>query len=309
MEKLISAIVCTHNPRDEYLDKVLTGLKSQNLSLEQWELLLIDNASNRVLASEIDLSWHPKARHIREEQLGLTPARLRGIQEAKGEIIIFIDDDNVIENDYLEIAWQISQNWPMLGAWGGQCIPGFDEKPPTWTESFWEYLGIKEFDRDRWSNLPQWETTPIGAGMCVRQVVAQKYASLVKEDPQRARLDRQGKSLLSCGDMDLAYTACDMGLGIGIFTSLKLTHLMPPNRLEEKYLLELVERSVYSRVMLNYLRGKLPKKLSFGSKIRLSVPWLMNLKVWFISPRERRFSQADTRGKILAMKEIFSKNQ
>jgi len=47
----------------------------QTLPLEQWELLVIDNASNEPLLKVWDLSCHPHARHIREEELGLTPIR------------------------------------------------------------------------------------------------------------------------------------------------------------------------------------------------------------------------------------------
>jgi len=59
-------------------------------------------------------------------------------------------------------------------------------------------------------------------------------------------LDRVGTSLLSAGDLDLAATACDIGLGNGLFTSLKLTHLVPRERLEENYLLRLTEAQALS---------------------------------------------------------------
>jgi hypothetical protein len=48
------------------LRRVLDALKAQTLPKEQWELLLIDNASKEPLAESWDLSWHPHARHIRE---------------------------------------------------------------------------------------------------------------------------------------------------------------------------------------------------------------------------------------------------
>ena len=45
----ISVIICTHNPRMDYIDKVLSALKSQSLSQQEWELLLVDNASKKIL--------------------------------------------------------------------------------------------------------------------------------------------------------------------------------------------------------------------------------------------------------------------
>lgn len=302
MKPVISVIICTHNPRRDYLDQVLKALKSQTLPMEQWELLLIDNASNQLLSSEIDLSWHSNARHIREEQLGLTPARLRGIQSAESETLVFVDDDNVLDSEYLELALKISKEWPTLGAWGGQIVPDFEEQPPEWTKPYWYMLAIREFDRDKWSNLlNQYQTTPSGAGMCVRKVVAEKYAELVRSQPERAGMDRKGKLLTSCGDSDMAFTACDIGLGIGLFTSLKLTHLIPAYRIQEDYLLRLAEGMTYSLAILDSLRGDLPPK----------PPWQLRLaqycRRWLMDPKTRSVYDASQRGLALALKELANR--
>src|SRR6266516_7852240 len=72
---LISVIICSHNPRPDYLKRVVAGLKEQGLNYESWEFLLIDNAGNQVLAESVDLVGHPHARHVREDKLGLTPSQ------------------------------------------------------------------------------------------------------------------------------------------------------------------------------------------------------------------------------------------
>jgi len=301
MKPIISVITCTHNPRQDYLDKVLKALIAQTLPIDQWEFLLIDNASDRPLAAEIDLTWHPNACHIREETLGLTPARLRGIQEAQSELLIFVDDDNVLDPEYLEIALQISQQWHMLGAWGGEIQGEFEQTPPDWVIPYLDRLGIRELQRDQWSNLlHQHETTPCGAGLCVRRSVAYQYNKMVQRDSKRAELDRKGKKLTSCGDTDLAFTACDIGLGTGLFKILKLTHLIPSNRLQEDYLLNLVENLEYSHRILDSFRGKMPQKSPISWKRKL----LQFYQFWKMSPQERRFHQALQRGRALAIQEI-----
>ncbi len=302
MDCVLSVIICTHNPRCDALEKVMAALKNQTLSMQQWELLLIDNASDTVLAVEVDLSWHPNARHVREEQLGLTAARMRGIQEAKAETLVFVDDDNVLEQNYLEITQQISQSWLVLGAWGGQIIPDFEVQPPDWTKPYWWMLAIRQFDRDKWSNLlHQHETTPCGAGLCVRRVVAEKYAELVRHQPERAAMDRKGKLLTSCGDSDLAFTACDIGLGTGQFTSLKVTHLIPASRLQEDYLLRLAEEMGYSITILNSFRGQLPCKPSWRSR------FLQYCRCSFMDSKKRSIYEALQRGTALALKEIAAR--
>src|SRR5450759_5157394 len=80
----ISVIICTHNPRPHYFSRVLAALRSQTLPMVHWELLVIDNASQEPLTSDTyDLSWHPYARLVREEELGLSAARIRGMNEAR----------------------------------------------------------------------------------------------------------------------------------------------------------------------------------------------------------------------------------
>jgi glycosyltransferase involved in cell wall biosynthesis len=303
MQPLISVIICTHNPRRDYLMRVLQALKSQTLSTELWELLLIDNASEQLLSSEIDLSWHPQPRHIREEKLGLTPARLRGIKEAVAETLVFVDDDNVLDPDYLEVVVQIGKDFPMIGAWGGQIRPGFEEQPPEWTKPYWWMLALREFDRDKWSNLLYcYETGPCGAGLCVRKTVAEKYFDLLQNDPKRSALDRKGKQLISCGDIDLAFTSCDLGLGTGQFVALNLTHLMPSSRFKEEYLLRLAEANGYSSPIMESFRGKVPNlpKTSWMRKL------LNHYKLRRMNSRERRFHEAFARGQALAIQELFN---
>lgn len=296
----LSVIICTYNPRADYLDRVLSALNKQTLSLSQWELLLIDNASDQPLTDYIDLSWHSHSRHIREEQLGLTPARLRGIREAKADILVFVDDDNVLDPNYLENVIKIGQKWPMIGAWGGRVIPEFEVPPPQWTKRYWNDLAIREFDEDRWSNLSnQHQTAPCGAGLCVRRTVAEKYMAYTCNDPKRTQLDRKGRLLSSCGDSDLAFTACDIGLGTGQFTALKLTHLIPAWRLEESYLLRLVEGISCSGTILNFLRSNQPF-VQHNWKYKVSQLFTRPL----MNARERRFFDARSRGTDLACKVI-----
>jgi glycosyltransferase involved in cell wall biosynthesis len=280
----------------------LQALNDQTLSKDLWELLLIDNASDKVISSEVDLSWHPNSRHIREDELGLTPARLRGIKEAKSETIVFVDDDNVLDFDYLEVSLRISQDYPFIGAWGGQIRPDFEIEPPEWTKSYWPMLAIRQFDQDKWSNLfPQQETTPCGAGLCVRKFVAENYAKSFCTQTEKIKLGRKGKQLTSCEDSDLAFTACDLGLGTGQFTALKMTHLIPAVRLQLDYMERLVEGMAYSTTILNSFRGQIPTiKISWKRKI------IQYYRRWRLSPNERRLNDASQRGLDMALRELNS---
>jgi len=252
---------------------------------------LVDNASREALSASVDIKWHPLARHIREDELGLTAARLCGIREAKGELLVFVDDDNVLSPDYLSVANKLRLEKRWMGAFSGQCEAVFEEPPPEWTAAFRSNLVIREVKRDCWSNLPAVnETMPYGAGLCVRREVADFYRMLHETGKRPVKCDRIGKSLLSGGDNDLAACAADLGLGMGVFAELKLKHLILPERLTEDYLLRLTEGIAYSGVFTHSFRDILRPLPSFGRRL------LDFIKLFFMSPRQRRFFLANKRG-------------
>jgi len=304
MDPKLSVITCAHNPRPDYLGKVIEALERQTLAKDRWQYLIIDNASDQPLANAIDLSWHPHAGHLREEKLGLTHARLRGIRESTGEILVFVDDDNVLDADYLAEVIRLAGEWPMIGAFSGQVRPQFEETPPEWTRRYWRRLAINEFKHDSWSNISCLEqTAPNGTGLCVRRRVATEYVGYHANGKRKVVLDRMGPSLLSAGDLDLAATACDLGLGNGLFASLRLTHLIPKERLSEPYLLNLLEAQVVSARLLESFRSNgdaSPKK-------KLKTMLADQVRPLFMNQRERRFFKAVRSGERKAV-EILSNN-
>jgi glycosyltransferase involved in cell wall biosynthesis len=290
---MISVILCSHNPRRDYFERCIDGLRSQTSSTGQWELLLVDNRSEQPLAGQVDLAWHPSAVILREENPGLTAARLRGIRESKGNLLVFVDDDNVLDPDYLEAAQRAAEEKPFLGSWSGQCRPEFETTPPEWTRRYWGNLVIREFDRDVWSNLPRLPASmPCGAGLCVRRDVALHYLDLHESGKRPFQFDRNGKSLLSGGDNDLAACACDIGLGVGLIASLKLTHLISRDRLTEDYLARLCEGIFFSAVLLDHFRCAAPAvnvyKIRWHEPLRALLSRGPHRKIQFACLRGRR---------------------
>jgi glycosyltransferase involved in cell wall biosynthesis len=166
-QSFISVVICTHNPRPSYLARVVEALGAQSLPYEDWELLLIDNGSSEALANLVDLRWHPNARHIREDELGLTAARLRGIAESRGELLVFVDDDNVLAPNYLAEALRIEREWPMLGAWDGGHQGEFEVQPAAWTRPYLNYFLREACEAVMWSNNPDDWGCYLGGLACV----------------------------------------------------------------------------------------------------------------------------------------------
>jgi len=299
----VSVIICTHNPRPDYLRRVLDALKAQTLPMEQWELLLIDNASSEGLVDVWDLSWHPSAHHIRENELGKTPAVLRGIKESAGELLVLVDDDNVLAPDYLAESKAISERYVFLGAWGAGVIePEFEIQPPTWVHNYFYLIAIRNVATNRWSNLIDTDVTlPWGAGLSVRNEVAKVYANAAAKDPLRRSLDKIGDGFGLMGDLDLALAAVELGMGTGLFPVLKMKHLMPATRVQEEYLLKCAEGNSYSGLILAASRRRLPEipRLSALRRVLGKARRFLTMK-----PRPRRFLEASIRGQQRALKDI-----
>jgi hypothetical protein len=248
-----SVIICAHNPRSDYFARVLASLRDQTLPLDNWELLIIDNASKMPLASDWPISWHPTARHIVENEIGVAAARRRGIREACADLIVFVDDDNVLEKTYLTQAVGIGRDWPLLGAWGSGSIQAdFEVKPSEPIVKFLPYLALREIASPQWSNVAScWQAMPWGAGLCVRTPVAVAYCQLCEGSSVQIS-GRSGNSPLSGEDKELALTCCAQGCGFGIFPDLKLTHLIPKHRISEHYIVRLVEFTKLCDLLLDY---------------------------------------------------------
>jgi Glycosyl transferase family 2 len=256
MTEHCSVIICSHNPRPQYLRRTFDALKQQALSPAKWELLLIDNVSEPALASKWDLSWHPNSRHVREETLGLTAARLRGIAEATGELLVFFDDDNVPDPNYLETAVNISHAHPQLGCWGaGVLEPDYEVEPAPEYRRWVGLLALRHMNHEIWANCPAELPRPWGAGLVVRRAVANHYMNSVTRSPLRTKLGRKGKKLSSGEDDEFSWCARELGLGYGIFTSLRITHLIPEARVHPTYLKCIAFENGYSSALLGTLHG------------------------------------------------------
>jgi hypothetical protein len=134
--------------------------------------------------------------------------------------------------------------------------------------------------------------------MCVRKAVAGYYSDLHASGQRSVVMDRVGNSLVSGGDTDLATCACDVGLGVGLFTSLKLTHLISAFRLTEDYLIRLIEDLAFSSIVLNSFRST-----NGGPRSRKLSTLLTDLvRLMIRSRRERRFFLAVKRGEARAVK-------
>ena len=300
----VSVIICTHNPRSDYLHRALNALQAQTVSKANWELLIVDNAGKESLAATWDLSWHPLARHTREPELGLTQARLRGIRESSGELLVFIDDDNVLAPDFLEHAINIVARYPCFGAFGaGNLEPEFEVPPAAKFHPFLPKLALRNVPSARWSNNPHdSDSIPRGAGLCVTRRVANTFRKLIEDLNVSDILGRRGSALFSGEDDLFSWVAVGGGQGFGLFPELRVTHLISAVRLTTRYFVRLAHDHAFSHGVLRYLlTGTQPDRLSW---IRCAHVCLHGIKNGQFSMRRQ---WAESRGKDSAARFIIQR--
>ena len=106
---LISVIVPIYNV-EEYLPRCLESISNQ--SYKHIEIILVDDgatdSSTKIIQKYVQKDERMRAIH--KTNGGLSSARNRGIQEAKGEYLTFIDADDYVANDYVEYLFNLLKN-------------------------------------------------------------------------------------------------------------------------------------------------------------------------------------------------------
>lgn len=267
---MISVIICTRNPRTDHLERTIAALKRQTVPAAQWELLIVDNGSDIPLSTHGVSDWHPRGRTVREEKTGVTHARLRAIAETSGDWLLFVDDDNVLADNYIQEAMRLANAHPDLGAFGaGVIAPEFDGPTPHLPWLVWQHLTVRRHPWRLKSHRLSSRVCPSGAGMIVRRDVARLYREKVRGGQLTLAtvLQLVGVPLASPGanDFDLGFQSASLGLAMGVFPSLRLTHLMEAYRTEADYLLRLIRNNARAMALLDYVyhdghlpRGRLP---------------------------------------------------
>jgi GT2 family glycosyltransferase len=255
----VSVIICTKDPRSDIFARAVDSIDRQTLAKERFELIVVDNNScppldaaalrgNRAIGPIV----------LQEPQQGLSYARCTGIAAAKGDLFVFVDDDNFLASDYLEQSLRIAEREAGVGLFGGIAEVELERPIPKWKEGVLPYLGVRNHGdkpitafADHWG---EWE--PIGAGMVARREVAEKFVEMFRTLPDARQLGRSGTSLLSGEDSLFARAAHRCGFSCSYQPALKLTHYMKQSRLRLKYLAKLMEGHGRSYVLLHRALGK-----------------------------------------------------
>lgn len=161
------------------------------------EILVVDNGSTddtpRLLA-EIVAAQPRTVRAVCENRAGLSAARNRAVREARGDLLLFLDDDALPAPGWLE-AYVAGLRGARAAAAGGPVEPIFGGPLPDWLDHrFLPYLTI--WDRGPEVVPLRYNELPRGANMGFQRALFADYGDFLEQ------LQRKGTALRTCEDIE-----------------------------------------------------------------------------------------------------------
>jgi glycosyltransferase involved in cell wall biosynthesis len=253
----VTVAIPTYN-RADFLRQTLVGLVAQQFPRDHFEILVIDNNSTDHTPTVVAefASSHPAPRYLLETQQGLDYARNRAITEARGEIIIFGDDDILVQPDWLaQMAVPLLADANQrIGAVGGEVIPVFPDGLPSWVAEWHTPLAF----RPDLGPLPP-QHSPMGANLAFPRHIFEKLGHF------HTALDRAAGNYFSGGDSEMIRRVRTAGLEVWFAPRAAVQHQMPASRTTFRYASRHAFDSARSRVIdrtgqpgaATYLAGRL----------------------------------------------------
>jgi len=243
----VTFVIPTYNGARRIEDP-LRALLAQETRPGTFEVVVVDNNSKDGTAQVVEAS--PSAaglrqrgvdvRVVHEPRQGLLFARLRGIHEARRDVVCFLDDDNVPEPNFVIDGLALFED-SKVGVVISRIYPRYEVPPPP-SIGRREHLLVVDFGA-----RPTLAPT-IGAGLWLRR--AAFLESVPWQTPEQLMPDRLGTQLLSGGDIEFGYFLGKAGHERRYGPTLKVWHIIPRSRLETRYFLRLIVGVVRSEQTL-----------------------------------------------------------
>jgi glycosyltransferase involved in cell wall biosynthesis len=210
-DRLISVVVASRD-RGPRLRRAIGSVLAQSYS--RWELVVVDDGSGDETPEVLGSLGAPNLRVVRTDRLGVGAARNRGLAEATGDIVAYLDDDNLMHPDWLRsVAWAFARAPDTRFVYGARLVddPSRIGIPP---EGGSPAIHFEPYDRRR---LEEGNFIDLG-------VVAHR-AGLPE-----ARFD---ESLTTQGDWDLALRLSQGGVPVALPVLACLYATSAPDRLSD----------------------------------------------------------------------------
>jgi glucosyl-dolichyl phosphate glucuronosyltransferase len=171
---LISAVICTWN-RADLLDRTLAEMRKLRIpNGVDWELLVVDNNSTDSTAAVIaGHEQHLPIRPMFEARQGKSHACNMAVVAARGELLLWTDDDVLVDPEWLSAYANAAERWPRAACFGGPVAPWYEFPPPAWIERhrglLQGMLAVRDYGPEERPFSA--DEAPFGANMALRRHV------------------------------------------------------------------------------------------------------------------------------------------
>jgi GT2 family glycosyltransferase len=227
----LDVVICTYN-NAATLDAALAALgRQRGVDARRWSCLVVDNNCTDHTAAVVDA--HRRAgriaqlRSVGEPVQGLTPARLCGVRNTLAPWIAFVDDDCMVDPDWIASALGFADRHPDAGAFGGRIVLDFEREPANYVRNYaYVFAEQSRGDAERRVDFLA------GAGL-----VANRAALTMSGWTESALLpDRTRRRLVSGGDVEIVLRIAAAGFDLWYVPACRLAHRIPAWRTTVRYL-------------------------------------------------------------------------
>src|ERR1700682_1120675 len=230
----VTVILCTYSRCQSLLQALESVAASQMPDSFEWQVLIIDNNSKdqtREVAEAFCRRDPAPFRYMFEPQQGKSNALNRGIREAHGEVLAFMDDDVTVEPTWLYNVTAPLQDARWAGV-GGRIVPPLNFSPPSWLALDGPYdLGgiLALFDKGR--EGVELTEAPFGTNMAFRREIFEKCGLF------RPALGPCPGSEIRGEDTEFGRRVLKGGDRLWYEPSAIVHHAVPESRVQKKYFL------------------------------------------------------------------------
>lgn len=121
-----SVILCSRERSADVVQTLTALLAALEAAAQEWEVVVVDNASTDDTAAAAKRVLGNRGTVVLEQRLGLSHARNRGVAEASGEVLVFIDDDITVDDRWVRTYERVFED-AEIGAAGGPVETIFPE--------------------------------------------------------------------------------------------------------------------------------------------------------------------------------------
>lgn len=234
---LVATVLIATRDRAASLERTLGSLADQKIEGRGWELIVVDNGS-RDETQRLLAAWGEALplRVLDVPRPGKSHALNEGLVHAKGELIVFTDDDVQVAPTWLADLIEAARRCPEAAIFGGPIEPVFPEETPPWIAAPSFVLASEAFGRLPAQAEGIGETLPYGANMALRARLLDRHCFDGRVGPRGTRNYVQGS------EYDLLLRLRSEGERAYHVPSATVRHFILPHQVEWSWLLGRAER-------------------------------------------------------------------